>query len=297
MNLKGAYTAIVTPFNDENEINWEVYDELIDFQLTGGISGIVPCGTTGESPVLTTTEKIDLIRRTVEKCQSRASVIAGTGSNNTQATIEFSKKAIALDVDALMIITPYYNKPGQKGLYLHFSEIAKAIAPFPFIIYNVPSRTNVHIEAKTVHQLHLENHNLVGIKDASGDFDYLIELKRLLPDNFNILCGEDGLLLPYSACGASGIVSVASNIIPGKMNALCKLISDKNSEEQLRNEHLKLKPLMDALFLETNPIPVKYALNLMGFNVGTPRLPLHELSSEYRAALQSLMDELQSDPS
>ncbi len=290
MNFNGAYTAIVTPFDEHGEINWDSYGRLLDFQIEGGISGIVACGTTGESPTLSRQEKLHVFDYTRDKCKDKCAFIAGTGSNSTRDSISLSLEAIALGADALMIITPYYNKPGQEGLYRHFSEVAEAVAPFPMIIYNVPSRTNVHIDAKTVAKLNKEYSNIVGIKDASGNFNHLLNIKRLLPDSFDLLCGEDALLHAYLSYGAAGIISVASNIIPGKMQEFCQWDSKEDVLNSFRLQK-ELHPFIESIFAETNPIPVKHALNLMGFDVGIPRSPLNELSDHNKSELESILAE------
>jgi 4-hydroxy-tetrahydrodipicolinate synthase len=291
MKLNGAHTAIVTPFNSENKLDIDVLHQLLEYQIAGSISGIVPCGTTGESPTLSPEEKQKIILEVIDHCKGKCKVIAGTGTYNTRTTISNSIWAGENGADVVMVITPYYNKPGQKGLYLHFSKVATAIAPIPLIIYNVPSRTNVHIESETVLRLRQDHKNIIGIKDASGDMSYVLELVDRADDDFNILCGEDGILMPYLSSGSKGVVSVASNVFPREMRDLVNLYQAGKVEEALKIQ-LKFRELMNLLFVETNPIPVKYALESIGFSVGSPRLPLHILSNHYQKTLRSAIDKV-----
>lgn len=288
MLLKGTYTAIATPFDSQNNINYNSLERLVEYQIKNGITGLVPCGTTGESPTLSKKEKRTLIEKVISICRDRCQVIAGTGSNNTQKTVEESLWAKDAGADVAMAITPYYNKPGQKGLFLHFDAVASALDPFPLLIYNVPSRTNVNLEPATLKQLCDRHSNILGIKDASGNMEQVMRYKALTPDHFSILCGEDGILSAYMAVGARGVVSVASNIYPKE---LCNLVDNglRGKGGELLREQLDLMNVMKYLFVETNPIPLKYALNIMGFEMGSPRLPLHELSEEYRDELRTLL--------
>lgn len=286
--LKGTYTAIATPFDDQDKINHKSLERLIEYQIKNNITGLVPCGTTGESPALTSKEKKAVIEKVVSVSGERCQVIAGTGSNNTQKTIEQSLWAKDAGADVAMVITPYYNKPGQKGLFAHFDAVASALAPFPLLIYNVPSRTNVNLKPVTLKKLCDLHSNIVGIKDASGNMEQVLLYKAVAPDNFSILCGEDGILPAYIGCGAKGVVSVASNIYPKEMVNLVNNGLEGNSSELLQ-DHLDLLNIMKYLFIETNPTPVKYALNIMGFEMGLPRLPLLELSEKYRDELRTLL--------
>lgn len=286
--LEGTYTAIATPFDAQDKINLNSLERLVEYQIKNGISGLVPCGTTGESPALSKKEKRTVIEKVIDICRDRYQVVAGTGSNNTQKTIEESLWARDTGADVAMVITPYYNKPGQKGLFAHFDAVATALAPFPLLIYNVPSRTNVNLKPATLKKLCDLHSNIIGIKDASGNMEQVLLYKAVTPDNFSILCGEDALLPAYIACGAKGVVSVASNIYPKEMSRLVKFGLEGKATDLLQ-EHLDLMNIMKYLFIETNPIPVKYALNIMGFEMGLPRLPLHELSEKYRDELRTLL--------
>ncbi|HKK89673.1 MAG TPA: 4-hydroxy-tetrahydrodipicolinate synthase [Saprospiraceae bacterium] len=286
--LKGTYTAIATPFDDEDKINHKSLERLVEYQIKNNITGLVPCGTTGESPALTSREKKAVIEKVISISGKRCQVIAGTGSNNTQRTIEQSLWAKDAGADVAMVITPYYNKPGQKGLFAHFDAVASALSPFPLLIYNVPSRTNVNLKPATLKKLCDLHSNILGIKDASGNMEQVLLYKSAAPDNFSILCGEDGILPAYMACGAHGVVSVASNIYPKEIVNLVNNGLEGNSSVLLK-DHLDLMNIMKYLFIETNPTPVKYALNIMGFEMGLPRLPLLELSEKYRDELRTLL--------
>jgi 4-hydroxy-tetrahydrodipicolinate synthase len=286
--LKGTYTAIATPFDRQDHVDLKNLERLVEYQIINGISGIVPCGTTGESPALTKKEKRHVIEKVIDLCKDRCQVIAGTGNNNTQRTIDQSLWARDAGADVVMVITPYYNKPGQKGLFAHFDAVASAVSPLPLLIYNVPSRTNVNLKPATLKKLCDLHKNIIGIKDASGNMEQVLLYKAVTTDECSILCGEDALLPAYMGCGARGVVSVASNIYPKEISGIVNMGLDGSFEEMLR-EHLNLLNIMKYLFIETNPIPVKYALNIMGFEMGLPRLPLHELSEKYRDELRTLL--------
>lgn len=285
----GCYTALATPFDENGQLNLDSLEKLIEFQINQGINGLVPCGTTGETPTFTKDEYEAVIRQTVDIARPHnIPVMAGTGTNNTKNSIRHSLRAIELGVDTVMVVTPYYNKPDQIGLIHHYSEIAMAIYPHPLVIYNVPGRTNVNILPETVAQLHDNHDNIIGIKDASGDLQQVLKIRRLLDADFSIMCGEDGVLLPYLASGANGVVSVMSNVIP-KLCADLYQSHKKGAHEKALQIQLKISPLIEALFCEVNPIPVKFALNKLGLSVGKPRSPLHELSENYQGLL---LDEL-----
>ncbi|MCB0279600.1 MAG: 4-hydroxy-tetrahydrodipicolinate synthase [Calditrichaeota bacterium] len=288
--LKGTFTALVTPFNSENQVNFEALKKLVDFQVREGITGLVPCGTTGESPTLSKQEKQDIIEHVINQVDGKVPVIAGTGNYDTKTTIESTDWAWRKGAAAALLITPYYNKPTQQGLYLHYKAISEAVPEIELVIYNVPSRTNVNILPKTVERLVKECPNLNTIKEASGDLNQVLELKRLCGNQLSILSGEDALIWPYIAAGANGVISVVSNIA---VQLTSQIVNDglKGNVENALAAQLKLQSLIHALFCETNPIPVKYAMNLLGFEVGNLRLPLHELSEQHRNHLKETLIE------
>lgn len=270
--LKGAITAIVTPFKDD-KINYDVLGELIEFQIKNDIDGIVVCGTTGESSTLSLEEKKEVISFVVQKVSHRVPVIAGTGSNNTAASIELSIYAETAGADYLLLVTPYYNKATQNGLIKHFTKIAKAVS-IPCILYNVPSRTGVDIASKTVLELS-KVPNICGIKEASGNISKALEILSGISseNNFILLSGNDDMIVPLLSIGAMGVISVLSNIAPKDTHIMCESFLNGNIElsKQLQ---LKYSQLISSLFCEVNPIPIKAALEVIGFNVGEPRLPL-----------------------
>jgi 4-hydroxy-tetrahydrodipicolinate synthase len=290
MLFQGAFSALVTPFTDSNEVDYTEYRRLIQFQMANGISGLVPCGTTGESPTLNSVEKEKLIQIALEEAAGKIPVIAGTGNYNTAETIVATAAAAAAGASAALIITPYYNKPTQEGLFLHFKAVADANPTIDIVIYNVPSRTNVNILPVTVERLALACKNITTIKEASGDVGQILDIHRRLGDRLTILSGEDTLVWPYIAAGAKGVISVMSNIVPAEFVQLVELgLAGKNREAlALQN---KLNPLVQFLFTETNPIPVKYVLQKMGFKTGNYRLPLHPFSASYHEQMNTLLKE------
>lgn len=281
--FKGAFTAIVTPFDKDGKINYEKFKELIEFQIENKIDGIVVCGTTGESSTLTQTEKKELIKYTVDTVNKRIPVIAGTGSNSTAASIELSTYAESVGADGLLLVTPYYNKANQEGLYLHYSSIASNVS-IPCIIYNVPSRTGVNILPDTVVRLSKIS-NICGIKEASNNFSQILELMSRKPKNFDVLSGNDDSIVPLLSLGGSGVISVLSNIYPKDVHDMCKLY-DKNYEDSLSLQ-LKHSNLIKLLFTDVNPMPVKEAMNILGFNVGKTRLPLSEINLSLKESLKA----------
>ena len=291
MKLTGAYSALVTPFDQQGQIDIESYRHFIRFQLDSGISGLVPCGTTGESPTLTSKEKRTLIQTAIQEANGVVPVIAGTGTNNTAYTIEATKWAYETGATAALVITPYYNKPGQEGLFRHFAAVAEAVPGIQIVIYNVPGRTNVNILPETVERLVSQYENIRTIKEASGDLGQILELQRRCGDELTILSGEDGLIVPYMASGAKGVISVVSNVMPSQTERLCRYMLEGKGEEALQLQQA-MNPFIDLLFVETNPIPVKFALGLLGFRMGDPRLPLHPFSERWRGPLRKAMEQL-----
>lgn len=283
--FKGVFVAIVTPFKN-GKIDEEALRGLIDFQIAGGVDGIVPCGTTGESATLNHEEHDQVIRIAVDACKGKASVLAGTGSNSTQEAIQLSRNAKNAGADGLLQITPYYNKPNQEGLYHHFSSIADAV-DLPIVLYNVPSRTSVNMVPETVVRL-AKIKNIVGTKEASGSLQAISKIIDNCGKDFTVLSGDDPLLWPILAIGGKGVISVTANILPAKVAALCKAAAIGDIAEA-RSLHYELMDINDSLFIDTNPIPVKAALHLMGKIENELRGPLIELSKDTLERLKKAM--------
>ena len=283
--FKGVFVAVVTPFKN-GKIDEEALRGLIDFQIAGGVDGIVPCGTTGESATLNHEEHDQVIRIAVDACKGKASVLAGTGSNSTQEAIQLSRNAKNAGADGLLQITPYYNKPNQEGLYHHFSSIADAV-DLPIVLYNVPSRTSVNMVPETVVRL-AKIKNIVGTKEASGSLQAISKIIDNCGKDFTVLSGDDPLLWPILAIGGKGVISVTANILPAKVAALCKAaaIGDIVAARSL---HYELMDINDSLFIDTNPIPVKAALHLMGKIENELRGPLIKLSKDTLERLKKAM--------
>jgi 4-hydroxy-tetrahydrodipicolinate synthase len=279
--LNGVLAAMITPFTPDDRIDKLGIQSNLDFLVEGGISGVVPSGTTGESATLTFQEHKEIIDITVE--YSTVPVLAGTGANSTSEALELTKYAADAGADAALLITPYYNKPNDEGLLKHFTKIADN-ADIPQILYNVPSRTCLNMKPEITAQLACHP-NIIGIKEASGDLDQISDIIRLTRDeDFILLSGDDAMTLPIMELGGVGVISVVANIVPGKMTAMVAAFTEGNVEEAKRLE-ARLAPLIKALFLETNPIPVKKAAELIGLAMGHLRLPLAPLSSGNEAKL------------
>jgi len=274
--FKGAFTAIVTPFSG-GQIDTQALRNHVDFQIEKGINGLVPCGTTGEASTLSHNEHIEVVRITVEHAAGRVPVIAGSGSNSTTEALELTRRVKEVGADAALMITPYYNKPTQEGLYQHFSTIAKEV-DIPIMLYNVPGRTGINMLPETVARL-AKIPNIVGLKDATSDLKQASYTHQLTPDDFVILSGEDALVYPLMAVGGSGVICVTSNILPGEMAQLCQRFFDGDIAGAAELHH-RLLPMCDALFVETNPIPVKAALAMMGRIENELRLPLIPISDK-----------------
>ncbi len=288
--LRGCATALVTPFKADGRVDEEALTRLIEYQLTGGIKLLVPCGTTGESATMTEAEDQFVIRHAIELAQDRARVIAGTGSNSTAVTIENSKIAKALGADAVLVVAPFYNKPTQAGLYAHFRAIANAV-DIPIVIYNVPGRTSCNISAETTVRLARDCENIVAVKEASGNLGQIMEILRSRPEGFIVLSGDDAFTFPMIALGADGLISVASNEAPELMSRLVNLALEGNWDEA-RTLHYRLLPLMEANFIESSPGPVKAALAMMNLIEENYRLPLVAIEDENRALLHQVLSEL-----
>lgn len=284
--FKGSGVALVTPFN-ENGINYEALSNLIEFQIQNGTDAIIIAGTTGEPATMTKEEKTELIRFAIEKINKRVPAIVGTGSFNTQSAIENSKEAERLGADGLLVVTPYYNKCTQNGLISYYNAIADSVN-IPIIAYSVKGRTGVNIEPKTMLEI-AKNKNIVGLKEASGNFSQILEMFHLLKGKIDIYSGDDSLATSMAMLGSSGVISVAANIVPNEMHTLMKDCFDKNFDKALSLND-KLFDIFKNLFIEVNPIPVKYALNEMGFNVGSLRAPLSELEDQNKAIVKQTID-------
>ncbi len=280
--FKGALTALVTPFRD-GEIDEEALRSLIERQIEGGVQGLVPCGTTGESATLTHDEHNRVIDITIEAAAGRLPVIAGTGSNSTAETIRLTRHAEKAGAQAALLITPYYNKPSQAGLFAHFRSVAEAV-DLPLILYNVPGRTGLNMLPETVARLS-EFDNIVGIKEATGDLSQVSRVIELAMDGFNVISGDDFTTLPLLSIGGSGVISVTSNIVPSDVSSMIKAFFSGDTDGA-RALHYRLSPLNRAMFLETNPVPVKTALAMLGQLKEEFRLPLVRLSGENRDKLR-----------
>ena len=283
--FKGSGVAIITPFN-ENGIDYEKLRELLEWHIKESTDAIVICGTTGEATTMTEQEKKDAIKFTVDVVNKRIPVIAGTGSNNTKTSIEMSLYAESVGVDGILVITPYYNKTNAEGLLMHFKAINDAVKT-PIILYNVPSRTNMNITPETLLKL-TELNNVVAIKEASGDMSQVAKMKALCGDKIDIYSGNDDQIIPILSLGGIGVISVLANVVPKAVHEMVMsyLTGDTNKSLSLQLEYLKLA---NDLFIETNPIPVKTALNLMGKEAGDLRLPLYEMDENNKAILCSTL--------
>jgi 4-hydroxy-tetrahydrodipicolinate synthase len=286
--LQGVYTALVTPLSpDGSNIDFEAYEKLLTQQLDGGISGLVPCGTTGESPTLSDAEQRELIARAVRFAKGRVPVLAGTGSNNTKKSIEASRAAFEAGADGVMLVMPYYNKPSQEGLFRHVTEIAKAVSG-PVVVYNVPGRSIVELQVDTLLRILDACPNVVGIKDASGNVLFCQELMGKAQGRIVDLSGDDPLTLPMMAVGARGVISVTSNLYPRQVaEVVADALAGKWSEAERKN--VRLYPLHRALFSEPSPAPVKAALALKGLVNASVRLPLVEATPACRESLAALI--------
>ena len=271
----GAGVAIVTPFKENGEVNYEKFAELVEFQIENGTDAIIVCGTTGEASTLTHEEHLDVIKYCVEKVAGRIPVVAGTGSNCTETAIYLSQEAEKYGVDGLLVVTPYYNKATQKGLYNHFKAVADSVK-IPIILYNVPGRTGCNILPETAVKLCTEVENIVGIKEASGNISQVAKLMSLAGDKVDLYSGNDDQIVPLLSLGGKGVISVLSNVAPKQTHEICQKFFDGDIAGS-RELQLKAIELCDALFCEVNPIPVKAALNLMGMEVGSLRMPLSDM--------------------
>src|SRR4051812_7113494 len=285
--FRGTYTALVTPFRD-GAIDAAAFEKLIEGQIAAGITGLVAIGTTGESPTLSHDEREQVIRLTIEIVRGRCQVLAGTGSYSTSDAIGATIAAEKMGVNGALVVSPYYNKPSQEGLFRHFQAVARSTT-LPIMLYNIPGRCGVDISAETVERLAKECPNIVSIKEASGSVDRVADLRVRMPEAFTILSGDDGLTLPFLAVGAAGVVSVASNLLPAEVRALVETFQNGDSKEALRL-HQRLSGLFKDLFVEPNPVPVKTALSWRGQMSSEVRLPLCEMTTGNAARLRETLD-------
>ncbi|MBY6036038.1 4-hydroxy-tetrahydrodipicolinate synthase [Fictibacillus nanhaiensis] len=289
MNFGNISTAMVTPFDSKGNVDFARTTKLVNHLLENGTDSLVVAGTTGESPTLTTEEKVALFKHVVKTVNGRVPVIAGTGSNNTKASVDLSKKAEEVGVDAIMIVAPYYNKPSQEGIIAHYKAIAQAVS-LPIMAYNIPGRSVISFSVDTVIRL-AEIPNVVALKDAGGNLDMMSEVIEKTPEDFLLYSGDDGLTLPSLAVGSAGIVSVASHVIGNQMQSMIKAFYEGENKEAARI-HRKLLPVMNELFKAPSPAPVKTALQLKGLDVGGVRLPLLPLNEAERNSLSVRLNDL-----
>lgn len=286
MEFGRVITAMVTPFDTEGNVDEQRTEALVNHLINNGSDGLIISGTTGESPTLTTTEKINLYKSVLKFSNGRVPIIAGTGSNNTRESIELTIEAERLGVDGIMLVTPYYNKPCQRGLYEHFKQIAQS-TNLPVMLYNIPGRSAVHLEADTVIELSKID-NIVSLKDATGDLTDMAKIISSTPDHFKVYSGDDQLTLPTLAIGGYGVVSVSAHIIGSQMQEMIKAYV-QGDNEQAATLHQQLIPVMNAMFAQPSPAPVKAALNMHGVTVGDVRLPLVYLTDEELKSLQQIL--------
>lgn len=290
MSFAGTHTALVTPFKD-HAFDGDAFRRLIEGQIAGGLEGIVPVGTTGESPTLTHEEHAEVIRVAIETAKGRCKVIAGTGSNSTTEAIDLTVEAEKLGADAALLVAPYYNKPSQEGLYRHFRAIAEAVK-IPIVLYSIPGRCGIEIGVETVARLARDCPNVTCIKEAGGTVERVNQLRQALPDTFEILSGDDSLTLPFLAAGAVGVISVASNYIPREVGDMVRAWL-KGQIAEATAIHRKYYPLFKDLFIEPNPVPVKYALSLRNEMTAEVRLPLCEMTEANRRKLEATLSALE----
>lgn len=285
--FKGAGVAIVTPMYESGEVNYDQFAKLVEFQIENGIDAIIVCGTTGEASTLTHEEHLDVIRYCVKTVNGRVPVIAGTGSNCTETAVYLSKEAEAAGADGLLLVSPYYNKATQNGLYTHFKMIAEAVK-IPILLYNVPGRTGCNILPETVVRLCKDVENIVGVKEASGNISQIAKLAAIAGGNVDIYSGNDDQIVPIMALGGLGVISVLANVAPAQTHEICQDYLDGKAASS-RDKQLEALELCDALFCEVNPIPVKKALNLMGMEAGALRMPLTEMEPANVQKLEKAM--------
>jgi 4-hydroxy-tetrahydrodipicolinate synthase len=286
MNIRGAYTALITPFRN-GQVDVDALRALVERQITGGIHGLVPCGTTGESATMTADEQLLVIRTVAEAAAGRVPVVAGTGSNDTAKSVKFTRKVAEIDgVDAALVVVPYYNKPDQEGLFRHFTTVADE-GGLPVVLYNVPGRTMRSFTPETVGRL-ADHDNIIAIKEATGDMAFDTRVIEEADANINVLSGDDFTTFPLLACGATGCVSVASNVDPGSLSGMCNAALE-GDWETARKLHMKIQPLVRALFSAPNPAPTKTIASILGWCDAEVRAPLYAVSDDERASLEAFI--------
>ena len=290
MSFAGTHTALVTPFKD-GAFDREAFESLIESQISGGVEGIVQVGTTGESPTLSHEEHSEVIETAIERAKGRCRVIAGTGSNSTAEAISLTREAERLGADAALLVAPYYNKPSQEGVYRHYRAIAGAVG-LPIILYSIPGRCGIEIAVETVARLATDCTNIVGIKEAGGSVERVSQLQQALPAGFEILSGDDSLTLPFLSAGGVGVISVASNLLPGQISALVRAWREGRVDEAVEAHRLHYRLFKD-LFIEPNPVPIKYALSLKNAMSAEVRLPLCEMSAANKEKLRATLTALE----
>ena len=285
--FRGSGVALITPMKENGEINYDSLERMIEAQIDGGTDALIVCGTSGEAPTLDDPEHLEAIRFAVEKTRGRIPVIAGTGSNNTAHAVMMSEESEKRGADGLLLVTPYYNKATQDGLYTHYRTIASS-TKLPCIVYNVPSRTGTNILPETMARLARDQENIVAIKEASGNISQVAKLAYLTDGSLDIYSGNDDQIVPVCSLGGIGVISVLSNVAPRQTHDMVMFCLEGKYEEA-KELQLKALPLIEQLFIEVNPIPAKAALNMQGFNVGSPRLPLTELTDSHKKTLKEAM--------
>ena len=286
--FKGAGVAIITPMHEDGSVNYEKLEEILEYQIANSTDAIIICGTTGESSTMTHGEHLKTIKFTIDKVAKRVPVIAGTGSNCTETAIMLSKEAASYGADALLIVTPYYNKATQKGLIAHYTAIAEAVPETPIIMYNVPSRTGCNLQPATVAALVKNVKNIVGIKAASGDLSQIAKMVSLAGEKLELYSGNDDQVLPVLSLGGLGVISVLSNVAPKQTHDMVMKFLESDIKEAAKLQ-IEAIPLVNALFCEVNPIPVKTAMNMMGLEVGPLRMPLCEMEESNKEILKKAM--------
>lgn len=290
--MRGCGTALVTPFHKDGSIDDDCFRSLVERQIKNGVKIMIPCGTTGEAATMSDAEKLHVIKMTVETAHKLgAKVIAGTGSNNTAATIEMTRKVRELGADGALVVAPYYNRPTQEGLYAHFAEIAKSVKKFPLMLYNVPSRTASNISAETCLRLAENYENIAATKEASGNFSQIMQILKNRPKNFKVFSGDDATTLPLIAIGADGLVSVCANEIPKETSAMVEKALD-GAWTAARKIHYKILPLMEANFIEASPAPCKFVMKEMGLLEENVRLPLVSVTEPTQEKLRGILKSL-----
>ncbi len=291
VKIEGAITAMVTPFDFESgAVDVEGLKRNVEFQISNGISGLVPLGTTGESPTISDEERELVIRTVVAAAAGRVPVIVGTGSNSTEHTIALSAQAEELGADAVLVVSPYYNKPSQEGLYRHFKAVAESIS-IPVVVYNIQGRTGVNIETATLARLANACRNIIAVKEASGNLAQMMDVLDQLPKNFSVISGDDNLTFPLMALGGRGVISVVSNLVPRQVSDLCAAAASGDMAKA-RKIHFELLPIFKNAFIETNPVPIKEAMNLCDLPAGPVRLPLCELQPANAEKLKAVVEKL-----